>query len=101
MADGTDALGEEEEEEVEEEPIDLEALAPELFAAVKQSDLDKVLELLELGVQPTTTEVSELKNKWGCLHWAANFGNLRIVSALIDAQAAQAYKTATDQKVCQ
>ena len=97
MADGTDALGEEEEEEVEEEPIDLEALAPELFAAVKQSDLDKVLELLELGVQPTTTEVSELKNKWGCLHWAANFGNLRIVSALIDAQAAQAYKTATDQ----
>lgn len=98
MADDPVALGEDEEgEEEEEEQIDVEALAPELYAAVKQSNLDKVLELLALGVPPTTTETSELNSVWGCLHWAANFGNLRIVSALIDAQAAQQYKTAKDQ----
>ena len=51
MADDPVALGEDEEgEEEEEEQIDVEALAPELYAAVKQSNLDKVLELLALGV---------------------------------------------------
>lgn len=97
MADDPTALGDDEEEVEEEEPIDVDALAPDLLVAVKQNNLDKCLELLALGVPPTTVETSESNNTWGCLHWAANSGNLRIISALIDAQAVGSYKTAKDQ----
>ena len=97
MADDPTALEDDEEEVEEEEPIDVDALAPDLLVAVKQNNLDKCLELLALGVPPTTVETSESNNSWGCLHWAANSGNLRIVSALIDAQAVGSYKTAKDQ----
>jgi len=86
-----DAFLDDDELEEEEEQIDPETLAPDLFAAAKGDDLGKVKELVEQGVPITHVDEATL---WTALHWAANNGNLELVRLLLGLDAAAVYKEA-------
>lgn len=81
-----------EDEEGEVQEVDKEALAlelaPFLFAANKNNDIDKVFELLEKSADP----LAEDAKAWTPLIWASCHGNLQLTRKLIEMSAAASYR---------
>eukprot|EP01041_Mallomonas_annulata_P002322 gene2322-4515_t len=68
--------------------VDPNLRKPDLYAAAKENDINRVLELLDEGVTPSYVEE---KIGWTALHWAVKHQNVKMVKYLLEFGASESY----------